>query len=74
MPDISMCDNSRCTRRLTCYRFTAKPNPYRQSYSHFMPDIYGECDAYWDNMEQVFNALDLTKRMGRDRTGDYDGE
>jgi len=40
MPDISMCPGSKsdglvhtvCSRRETCYRFTAEPNPWRQSY------------------------------------------
>lgn len=35
MPDISMCVNNKCPLRDRCYRFTAKPNPHRQSYSSF---------------------------------------
>ena len=57
MPDISMCwgrtvdDEPRiCPRRDTCYRFTAKPTPGRQSWfmvAPFRPET-GECEYYWD--------------------------
>lgn len=32
MSDISMCEGKDCPIRDKCRRFTAKPNPYRQSY------------------------------------------
>lgn len=32
MPDITMCKGYSCPMKDTCYRFTAKPNPNRQSY------------------------------------------
>lgn len=35
MPDISMCLNQTCGKRLECYRFMAKPTPYWQAYSDF---------------------------------------
>ena len=34
MPDISMCANKKCKKKLTCYRYIAKPS-YYQSYSSF---------------------------------------
>ena len=34
MPDISMCVNVQCVKRLTCYRYIAKPSEY-QSYMDF---------------------------------------
>ena len=37
MPDITMCQNDACTLRHECYRFTAKPNPFYQSYGVFEP-------------------------------------
>jgi len=44
MPDISMCQNSKCELRSNCYRYRAVPNPYRQSYgTHFNP-VNGECE------------------------------
>ena len=42
MPDISMCMNSDCPRRYTCYRYRAIPNKKWQSYSNFRP-INGAC-------------------------------
>lgn len=35
MPDISMCDNSKCPLKKNCYRFKAVPNLYYQSYMKF---------------------------------------
>ncbi len=35
MPDISMCKNNACPSRNDCYRFSAKPNEYRQAYAEF---------------------------------------
>jgi len=32
MPDITMCSGKGCDIKQDCYRFTAEPNPYRQSY------------------------------------------
>jgi hypothetical protein len=32
MPDISMCQNKQCLSKDKCYRFTATPNQYMQSY------------------------------------------
>jgi hypothetical protein len=52
MPDISMCSNSTCPLREQCYRFTAVPNEYRQSYGTFKPEIKGdkvECKHFIDN-------------------------
>ena len=47
MPDISMCLNKQCESRTTCYRFTAIPSEYRQSYSDFQPaDGEDKCREY----------------------------
>lgn len=56
MPDITMCPGKDCPKRESCYRFTAKPDIYWQSY--FMePPIKDkqECDMYWDNKGRVKN-------------------
>ena len=48
MPDITMCDGHGCPRRASCYRHTAKENPYwqpRYSVPPFKAD--GTCDRYW---------------------------
>lgn len=39
MPDITMCSNEKCADFKKCYRAQAKPNPYRQSYAEFKPEI-----------------------------------
>ena len=36
MPDISMCMNSDCKHKSICYRYSAIPNEYRQSYTTFI--------------------------------------
>lgn len=51
MPDISMCLNTSCPLKESCYRFTAKAND-RQSYSNFQYEVkQGEvkCEFYSSN-------------------------
>lgn len=65
MPDISMCkgissDKIECDKCSCCYRYTARPNPDRQSYFMFAPLTYhiGEtemvqkCDYFWPLKEK----------------------
>jgi len=51
MPDISMCEGKGCDVKNTCYRFTAKPSKFMQSY--VMPDVppieNEGCEYYWNN-------------------------
>ena len=44
MPDISMCTGGACRRKMTCYRYMAKPDEY-QSYMEFYAD--GPACAYY---------------------------
>lgn len=54
MPDISMCFGKDCPMKESCYRFTAKPNEYSQSYFQEPPFIQTEsdeqptCEYYWE--------------------------
>lgn len=60
MPDITMCygvtsDNIVCKKKDKCYRFTAKPSEFRQSYFMFAPlildaegPIKQECEYFWE--------------------------
>ena len=58
MPDITMCLGTDCPQKETCYRFTAKPNEYWQSYFSVPPIKDGKCEYYWgDNSERIFNQL-----------------
>lgn len=51
MPDITMCEGGNCPIKNKCYRHTAKPSEYRQSYFIDPPYeiIQGEvnCEYYW---------------------------
>ena len=53
MPDITMCTNTTCPIRNTCYRFTATVTQERQSWANFQYEesIYegeeGQCKDYW---------------------------
>jgi len=56
MPDISLCTNTDCPLKEVCYRQTAVPNPYRQSYSKFKLVKDEEkgvayCEMFIDNKE-----------------------
>ena len=53
MPDISMCMGHNCPNKNECYRFTAKPNPFRQSFFVAAPFDHESksCDHFWDNSE-----------------------
>lgn len=47
MPDITMCDDKHCPSRRTCYRFTATPSVFSQSYGNFGRERDQErCEAY----------------------------
>lgn len=49
MVDITMCLNKTCPSRNTCYRFTATPSEFAQSYANFEPEHpdLDKCDYYW---------------------------
>ena len=50
MPDISMCGGKNCPLSKKCYRCTANPSEFWQSW--FMEDPYNQqtktCDFYWE--------------------------
>ena len=51
MPDITMCLNAACPYREQCYRYTATPDPIRQSYAAFEfnnPAIGSNCCDYFE--------------------------
>lgn len=53
MADISKCSGEGCNQKEKCYRFTAKPNEYYQSWmSSPAPDPLPKkwkCPEFWDN-------------------------
>jgi len=48
MPDIAMCEGKDCPIKEACYRYTATPSEYRQSYFAEIPYNKEEdkCDHY----------------------------
>ena len=58
MPDITMCKGTDCPQKENCYRFTATPSEYWQSYFIDPPIKDGKCDLYWgENAENIWNQL-----------------
>ena len=45
MPDITMCKNEACTKKDTCYRYMAIPDPIWQAY--FFGVDEDSCGSYW---------------------------
>ena len=77
MPDITMCPGTNCPQREKCYRFTAKPSEYMQSYFMKAPIKDGKCDMYWgENAESIWNQLKEIMRdeADSDTTSHCDGE
>ena len=77
MPDITMCPGTDCPQREKCYRFTAKPSEYMQSYFMKAPIKDGKCDMYWgENAESIWNQLKEIMRdeADSDTTSHCDGE
>ena len=45
--DGTKCGGEGCPLKETCYRFTAKPTEFRQSYFTEPPVKKGKCEYYW---------------------------
>lgn len=52
MADISMCADDTCPSRQKCYRFTAKPNDFWQSWGGFDREDQEKCKYFWSNEGQ----------------------
>jgi hypothetical protein len=63
MSDITKCHGDNCPVKEDCYRFTAKPDEYWQSWFTESPIENGKCDMYWGpNGESIWNQLkDIVK-------------
>lgn len=46
MADITMCNGDECNVKNSCYRYTATPNPFRQSYFNGIPIVDDKCNHY----------------------------
>ena len=50
MPDITMCPGQDCPMKERCYRSTATPSDWRQTYFLGIPLKEDKtCDYFWDN-------------------------
>jgi hypothetical protein len=57
MADITMCEGTSCPLANRCYRATATPNEFRQSYFIGVPIKGNECDEFWPNEAPIVRAL-----------------
>jgi len=60
MADITMCMGSGCRARNHCYRFTATPDKYRQSWFVQVPGNNKQCEYYYElEVDKMFyNVID----------------
>ena len=60
MPDITMCNGDGCRARNHCYRFTATPSVYVQSWFVQTPCDNKKCDYYYEmEVDKMFyNVID----------------
>ena len=62
MPDITMCTGEGCPKeKEKCYRYTANPDMYGQSYFKDPPHKEGDCEYYWPFGEK---HKDIFKKNG----------
>jgi hypothetical protein len=60
--DITMCEGKNCDLSITCYRYTATPSQYRQSYFTESPIKDNNCDEYLETpKERAKNLMKLKK-------------
>ena len=62
-PDITMCKGTNCPHKESCYRHTAKPSEFWQSWFMNPPIEDGKCEYYWgEKAENIWNQLkDIVK-------------
>jgi len=55
MSDITKCIDKKCPSRMKCYRYTAKPSKFGQSYADFnRGEDDNEClDGFWLDLNAV---------------------
>jgi hypothetical protein len=73
MADISMCTNVQCKSKDYCYRFTATPSKFRQSYADFTcEDDEINCSYFYPNgKDSIKCKLGGVKRDGEICNLDY---
>jgi hypothetical protein len=73
MADIAKCVNALCPSKEYCYRFTAKPSAFCQSYGGFtLKEGDDKCDMFWPNGKDSNKCkLNGVKRDGEICNLDY---
>mgnify|MGYP006992522728 CR=1 FL=1 len=65
-PDITMCNDTDCPKKRSCYRSQAKPTPEWQSYFVASPrNKDGSCVMYWHIKPNVPKIASKNKRKKR---------
>lgn len=54
MPDLTLCQGNSCKIKEECFRYTAKPKEFNQSYTNFH-GINEKCEYFIDNKKFVIN-------------------
>jgi hypothetical protein len=70
MADITMCVNTLCPNASSCYRVTATPSEYWQSYCDFKYQVGAEgviCSNYWPT-HKVMDADVIVTDKSAERT------
>lgn len=62
MSAVSMCTNTECPLRSTCYRYRMKPDKL-QAYFCFTPNDEKGCDFRWDNTNIPSNRMIPTEEV-----------
>ena len=62
MPDITMCEGTECPWKAKCYRHTANPSEFRQSYFAESPGKKVEeiftCEYFWgEQNDSIYTEL-----------------
>lgn len=63
MPDITMCSGKDCPLKETCYRYTATPSEFMQSYFIQAPydKEYETCGHYWEDKKSSKRSKKVDK-------------
>ena len=60
MPDICMCEGTGCPLKEKCYRYTATPFEYAQTYFSVVPYKDGECEHFYE-IVKFYKSRDIKK-------------
>lgn len=56
-----MCHGTDCPKKESCYRYTAKPEPYQTYFVHTPLEIDGSCEYFWENTDYSRKGKEKSK-------------